>query len=79
VAEFLAAAPKGIEDMADAGSRGAREVEVIVGEIPAADDPTTMLWTVRCTLAEHDILGHYDTRSEAEEVRADHLRIHEEG
>ena len=49
------------------------EAEIVIGEIPAADDPTTMLWTARCTEATHDLLGHFDTRSEAEDAGARHL------
>ncbi len=67
------------ESHGGAGSRASGPVEVVVGEIPAADDPTTMLWTVRCSLPAHDLIGHFDTRSEAEQVRADHLRAHQEG
>ena len=50
--------------------------EIIIGEIPATDDPTTMLWTARCTEATHDLLGHFDTRSEAEDAGARHLESH---
>ncbi len=52
------------------------EAEIVIGEIPAADDPTTMLWTARCTEATHDLLGHFDTRSEAEDAGARHLESH---
>jgi hypothetical protein len=50
--------------------------EIVIGEIPAADDPTTMLWTARCTEANHDLLGHFDTRLEAEDAGARHLESH---
>lgn len=50
--------------------------EIIVGEIPAADDPTTMLWTARCTEPDHDLLGHFDTRPEAEDAGGRHLESH---
>ena len=52
-------------------SRGA---EIIIGEIPAAEDPTTMLWTARCSEATHDLLGHFATRSEAEDAGTHHLQ-----
>ena len=52
------------------------EAEIVIGEIPAADDPTTMLWTARCTEATHDLLGRFDTRSEAEDAGASHLESH---
>jgi hypothetical protein len=54
----------------DASEAGA---DIIIGEIPAADDPTKMLWTARCTEATHDLLGHFDTRAEAEDAGARHL------
>jgi hypothetical protein len=54
----------------DASGAGA---DIIIGEIPAANDPTTMLWTARCTEATHDLLGHFDTRAEADDAGARHL------
>jgi hypothetical protein len=57
----------------DASAAGA---EIIIGEIPATDDPTTMLWTARCTDEDHDLLGHFDTRPEAEDAGARHLESH---
>jgi hypothetical protein len=47
--------------------------EVVIGEIPAADEPTIMLWTARCSEPAHDLLGHFATREEAETARAEHL------
>jgi hypothetical protein len=47
--------------------------EIVIGEIPAAKDPTTMLWTARCTQTTHDLLGHFDSRSEAEDAGSRHL------
>ena len=52
---------------------GSGPVRVVVGEIPAAHDPTTMLWTARCEDTEHDLLGHFATRDEAEAARREHL------
>ena len=49
-------------------------IDVIVGEIPAAEDPTSLWWTARCTDPHHDLLGSFQTRGEAEQMRADHLR-----
>jgi hypothetical protein len=46
---------------------------VIVGEIPAADDPTIMLWTARCSDPTHDLLGHFASRAEAEDIKIQHL------
>jgi hypothetical protein len=57
-------------EAADASGGGA---EIIIGEIPAADDPTTLLWTARCNDADHDLLGHFDTRPEAEAAGTRHL------
>lgn len=49
--------------------------EIIIGEIPAAEDPSTMLWTARCTESTHDLLGHFGTRSQAEDAGARHLPL----
>jgi hypothetical protein len=48
--------------------------EIIIGEIPAAEDPTTLRWTARCTDPTHDLLGHFDTRSQAEGAGERHLK-----
>ncbi len=60
----------------EATGASAPRAEIIIGEIPAADDPTTMLWTARCTEEDHDLLGHFDTRPEAEDAGARHLESH---
>jgi hypothetical protein len=66
-------------DTASAGETGQAEgdtghrTEVIVGEVPAADDPSIMLWTARCTDPSHDLLGRFATRDEAEDVKTQHL------
>lgn len=53
------------------------ETEVIIGEIPDAHDPVRLLWTARCSFAGHDLLGHFDTRAEAEQAGVEHLqRMH---
>jgi hypothetical protein len=59
---------------ADSGSPCFSGAEVVIGEIPAADEPTTMLWTARCSEPAHDLLGHFGTRDEAESARTEHLR-----
>lgn len=70
------------QDTLSAGETGeateasAAGAEIIIGEIPAADDPATMLWTARCTETDHDLLGHFGTRSQAEEAGALHLESH---
>jgi hypothetical protein len=47
--------------------------EVIIGEIPDIEDLSVMRWTARCTWTDHGLLGHYDTREQAEQARAEHL------
>jgi hypothetical protein len=49
-------------------------VEVFIGEIPAPEDSTTILWTARCNDASHGLLGHFATREEAETAKEEHLR-----
>jgi hypothetical protein len=48
--------------------------EVIIGKIPDAHDLSTILWTARCSLPSHDLLGHFDTREEAEQASAEHVQ-----
>jgi hypothetical protein len=56
------------------GSTGTgTEVEVIVGEIPDAKELTRMLWTARCSFADHGLLGTFESQAEAEECRNQHL------
>ena len=57
----------------EAQGDSSRRPEVIIGEIPKAEDPTSMCWTARCTEPAHDLLGHFETRSEAEVVAARHM------
>jgi hypothetical protein len=52
-----------------------RAIDVIIGEVPAADNPTVLLWTARCGDPDHDLLGKFETRADAEEARDDHLRV----
>ncbi len=67
----------GIEPTASAGESGAATsvpesgFEVVVGEIPDAEDLTRMLWTARCTV--HGLLGTYPDRVIAEAAREQHL------
>ena len=58
----------------DAAS-SSRAIDVIIGEVPAADDPTVLLWTARCSDLDHDLLGKFETRADAEQARDDHLRV----
>ena len=55
------------------GAASASIADVVVGEIPAAEEPTTMLWTARCSDTDHDLLGRFRSREEAEKARAEHL------
>lgn len=68
------------KDTFSAGETGRAEEDVptnrtgiIIGEIPAADDPTVMLWTARCSDPVHDLLGHFDSRAEAKDAGTRHL------
>jgi hypothetical protein len=63
-----------------AGGGGVDEAEVIVGEIPMEDDPSTLQWTARCSDPSHDLLGHFESRDEAEGCGNQHLKDeHREG
>ena len=64
------AAPGGAED--------AGRPEVIIGEIPDAHDLSVMLWTARCTLPAHGLLGTFESREDAERLRERHLLTHQE-
>ncbi len=60
------------ENGVSAGHTGS---EVVIGEIPAADEPTTILWTARCTDPGHDLLGHFRSQADAETAKAQHLEL----
>jgi hypothetical protein len=60
-----------VDGDATASSEGA--AEVIIGEIPDAEDLTHMLWTVRCSDDPHGRIGTFETREEAEQAKRDHL------
>jgi hypothetical protein len=47
--------------------------EVIVGEIPDAHNLSHMLWTARCLVSSHGLLGTFESREEAENARRVHL------
>jgi len=47
--------------------------EVIVGEIPDAHNLSHMLWTARCLVPAHGLLGTFESREEAENARRAHL------
>jgi hypothetical protein len=58
---------------ADEAECVAGTADVIVGEIPDADELTRMLWTARCTFPAHGRLGTFDVREQAEEAKRRHL------
>jgi hypothetical protein len=59
--------------LADDAATDAGLAQVIVGEIPDAGDPSRMLWTARCTVARHGLLGTFEDRAEAEVAKQQHL------
>ena len=58
---------------ASASSTSQSDVEVIIGEIPDADDISVMRWTARCSDPEHELLGHFDSAQEARHAKEEHL------
>jgi hypothetical protein len=56
---------------ADPPANRSDQAEVIVGKIPDVHDLAHMLWTARCT--EHGLLGHFESKDEAEHAKAAHL------
>lgn len=60
-------------DATESASMHARGAEVVVGEIPDAQDLTRMLWTVRCTFSPHGLLGTYPDHETAEAAKEEHL------
>jgi hypothetical protein len=49
--------------------------EVIVGEIPDAHNLAHMLWTARCIVPSHGLLGTFETRELAEDAKRAHLLL----
>jgi hypothetical protein len=72
----ISAGEAGREADADASSTSQSDVEVIIGKIPDADDISVMRWTARCSDAEHDLLGHFDSEEEARHAKEEHLASH---
>ena len=58
---------------ADGAARDAGLAEVIVGEIPDANNLAHMLWTARCTVPSHGLLGTFENQEEAENAKRAHL------
>jgi hypothetical protein len=57
----------------DSAAEDAGLGEVIVGEIPDAKDLSHMLWTARCTIPAHGLLGTFENEEQAENARRQHL------
>jgi hypothetical protein len=51
--------------------------EVIVGEIPDPNDLTHMVWTARCTIPAHGLLGTFEDQAQAEQAKERHLLTHQ--
>jgi hypothetical protein len=47
--------------------------DVIIGEIPDAHNLAHMLWTARCTVPSHGLLGTFENREMAEHAKRTHL------
>jgi hypothetical protein len=62
---------------ADAAARDAGLGEVIIGEIPDPADLSHLLWTARCTIPAHGLLGTFERQEEAEAVKRTHLISHD--
>ncbi len=59
--------------LADDAATDAGLAQVIVGEIPDAADASHMLWTARCTLPAHGLLGTFEDRTQADAAKRQHL------
>jgi hypothetical protein len=57
----------------DGAARDAGLAEVIIGEIPDPHNLSHMLWTARCTVPSHGLLGTFENREEAENAKRAHL------
>jgi hypothetical protein len=58
---------------ADGAAEDAGLTEVIIGEIPDAHNVAHMLWTARCTVPSHGLLGTFESREESENAERAHL------
>jgi hypothetical protein len=65
---------------ADNAASDAGLADVIVGEIPDPHHLTHLLWTARCTVPAHGLLGTFETQEMAEVAKRQHLLVaHGEG
>jgi hypothetical protein len=60
---------------ADDAAQDAGLVDVVVGEIPDAHNLTRMLWTARCTVPSHGLLGTFGNQEMAENAKRQHLLV----
>jgi hypothetical protein len=62
---------------ANGAAQDAGLAEVIVGEIPDPHNLAHMLWTARCTVPSHGLLGTFEDQEMAENAKRTHLlRVH---
>jgi hypothetical protein len=71
--QTLAAGEGGDAVDGDGAVEDAGLTEVIVGEIPDAHNLSHMLWTARCTVPAHGLLGTFESQEEAENAKRAHL------
>jgi hypothetical protein len=57
----------------DGAAQDAGLAEVSIGEIPDAHNLSHMLWTARCTVPAHGLLGTFERQEEAENAKRAHL------
>jgi hypothetical protein len=60
---------------ADGAAEDVGLAEVIVGEIPDPYDLAHLLWTARCTVPSHGLLGTFEDRAAAETEKQQHLLV----
>jgi hypothetical protein len=58
---------------ADGAGEDAGLGDVIIGEIPDPHDLAHLLWTARCTVPSHGLLGTFENRELAENAKRAHL------
>lgn len=63
-------------DLDEPAGQAPTSVDVVVGKLPSEEDATTMFWTAVCSVPEHDLVGRFETREQAEQAREEHLRAH---
>jgi hypothetical protein len=76
LSETVSAGEMGQAVDGDAAALDAGLGEVIVGEIPDPGDLSHMLWTARCTIPAHGLLGTFERQEEADAAKRQHLLTH---